>query len=96
MSPEESLEHVLANGTNDCMKEPPTMTIKKYYDKRIKDSLQVFEEQSVINLAKSTLLPVSDVEMRLQHLSGVFSRRKIDAPKTAATRRAKRKSMVLA
>ena len=92
MYPEESVKHVLANGANDFMKEPSTMTVKQYYDKRIKDSLKVFEEQSVINLAKSTLLIVSDVEMRLQHLSGVSCRRKIGAGKAAAARKVKPKS----
>ncbi|CAB3977095.1 Chromatin modification-related YNG2 [Paramuricea clavata] len=92
MSPEENIKHVLAKGTKDCMKEPPTVTVKKYYEQRIKDNLQVFDEHSIIDLAKRTLLPVPDVQMRLQHLSDVSDRRKAGAVKAAATRKAKRES----
>ena len=92
MSPEENIKHVLMHGTNECIKEPPSVTIRKYYDTKRKHHMQVNDQQSISELAKETLLPLSDVEMWLQHLSDVSDRRKAGAVKAAATQQSKRRS----
>ena len=93
MSPEESIRHVLMHGTNECMKEPPSVTIRRYFEaKRKRQVPAVNDQQSISALAKETLLPVSDVEMWLEHLSAVSDRRRAGAVKAAATRKSKRRS----
>ena len=83
---EENIRHVLMHGTNECMKKPP-VTIRRYLETKRERQLPVNDQQSISALARETLLPESDVEMWLEHLSAVSER--LNA---GATRKSKRRS----
>ena len=82
LTPEESLKSNLTP-----MVQPPSSILKEVYEECGATELT---EVQVQDLAKLTLLPVSEVIMWLEHLKTVHTNRKRGAAKAAQTRRQKR------
>ena len=70
--------------------KPPSVVIAEALKNAERKGCNLSGEEKLA-LAKETLLTEEDVEMRLQHLSDVSTRRKEGAKKAAATRRQKNK-----
>ena len=78
------------HGTGDCHFSPPSEVIKSEFSKRARQG-QLMDENTVLTLAKATLLSKEEVQMWVDHLSCLAKHRQAGAKK-AAKSRAKRGS----
>ena len=85
LSPSECIEHIMKNGTKDCMMKPPTQIIKESFNKASKSGTALTPSE-VTQLAKKTLLPECDISFWIQHLEDIKKRRAEGARKAQATR----------
>ena len=82
---QECIDHIVKNGTRDCMVNPPSVIIQQEFNRLLKVQAQVSDE-NITELARQTLLPADEVKFWVEHLKGVKNRRKQGARKVATTR----------
>lgn len=85
LPPQECIDHIVKNGTRDCMVNPPSVIIQQEFNRLLKVQAQVSDEK-ITELARQTLLPADEVKFWVEHLKGVKNRRKQGARKAATTR----------
>lgn len=70
------------------MRQPPSVMIKEFLTTK---NMCMLSANEIESLAKSVLLPVSDIEIQLEHLRTITNNQKWGAAKAAATKKGKRK-----
>lgn len=85
LSPEDNIQHVAKHGTGDCQFSPPSEVIKSAFGKRARQG-QLMDENTILTLAKTTLLSKEEVQMWVDHLSCLAKHRQAGAKKAAKSR----------
>lgn len=85
LSPEDNIQHVAKHGTGDCQFSPPSEVIKSAFSKRARQG-QLMDENTILTLAKTTLLSKEEVQMWVDHLSCLAKHRQAGAKKAAKSR----------
>ena len=94
LSPEDNIQHVAKHGTGDCQFSPPSEVIKSAFSKRARQG-QLMDENTILTLAKTTLLSKEEVQMWVDHLSCLAKHRQAGAKKAAKSRAKKGTSYIL-
>ena len=85
LSQEDNIQHVAKHGTGDCQFSPPSEVIKCAFSKRARQG-QLMDENTILTLAKTTLLSKEEVQMWVDHLSCSEKLRQAGAKKAAKSR----------
>jgi len=76
---------VAKHGTGDCQFSPPSEVIKSEFSKTARQD-QLMDENTILTLAKATLLSKEEVQMWVDHLSCLAKQRQAGAKKAAKSR----------
>lgn len=90
MSVEDSISYMTANGTRDCVMEPPSVVLKRKSSSFVKTvDPSAIGDDEIEECARETLLSTKEVRMWFSHLAEVKEHRTAGAIKAARTRQAK-------